>query len=174
MTARVRGGARWSLAIVALLGGCVSAGGVGGSWGPPGGALAANVYADAATRRAVDAGVSVGVVSTVTGTGWRAAADGAPTLGAALRRAHPDGVEIDTGGRSFCARSRESADCMFVTVLGASGRTRLAEVDPAGVDAVVIVRTAPPDAESPMQWREELRTGRLFVFLSGWRPPYQP
>ena len=44
----------------------------------------------------------------------------------------------------------------------------------SAVDAVVVVRTAPPDPESPMSWREELRTGRLFVFLRGWRPPYQP
>jgi hypothetical protein len=135
----------------------------------------AAAYAEAARSRVVGAGVSVGEVTAVTGPVWRSAAEGQPTLGRALVRAQPKGVRIEPGERTLCARSAESTDCMFVTVLGRpSSRVRLAEVDPDEVEAVVIVRTAPPDPEARMVWREELRTGRLFVFLRGWRPPHQP
>ena len=153
-----------------LLGACTASAGVGGA-GPGPDGLAPAVYEAAATRRATDAGISVGAVSTVAGARWRTAAREAATLGAALAKARPTGLEVEVGSGGFCARSRESSDCMFVTVLGATEGVRFADLDPAQVDAVVVVRTAPPGAESRMQWREELRIGRLFIFLSGWHPP---
>lgn len=150
---------------VAVLAAALIAAGCGGGArsAAPGGAVGDAAYREAARARLAREGLEPGRVWVVSGAAWRAAAAGVGTLAAALGRADLPGVSIEPRGGSVCARSSASVDCMFVSVVGTDDAPH--DVDLARVEAVVVVEPLPPDDDTRMAWREELRTGRLLLFV---------
>jgi hypothetical protein len=128
-------------------------------------------YEAAARERLAEAGLNVGRIVVVEGAAWRRAAEGAPTMADALARALAPaaipGLRIEPKGDGFCARSAVSTDCMFVSAITSGGtRADSRDLRPDRVEATAYVEPASPtDRPTRMVWREELRTGRLIVFL---------
>lgn len=130
----------------------------------PGPTAADAIYREAARAHLARDGLRPERTLVVSGAVWRAAADGAVSLAEALDRADLPGVTIEPRGPSVCARSAVGSDCMFVSVLGTDEPPH--ELDPSRLEAVVVVEPAPPeDPDTRMAWREELRTGRLLLFV---------
>lgn len=123
-----------------------------------------------ARRRLAADGLHVGRSWVVGGASWASAAAGATGMVEALERAALPGVGVEARGRSFCARTPASPDCLFVSVVSAEASSpAVHEIGPEQVEAVVLVEPAPPtESGVRMLWREELRTGRLLLFLRGW------
>jgi hypothetical protein len=134
-------------------------------------------YEVLAGEHLAEAGLNVGRIVVVEGAAWRRVAEGAATMADALARALAPaaipGLRIEPRGDGFCARSAVSTDCMFVSVITSSGtRADSRDLRPDRVEATVYVEPVPPtDAPPRMLWREELRTGRLLLFLQGGSPP---